>query len=175
MRTITLVKIRMTNFKSYKKETIVEFSKEPGFKFLGGKNLSEPRLGANGSGKSTLWDALFWCFYGTSVRDLRASELITFGEKECSVAADIAIGRASYTISRTAPPNKLYLDGNLVEQPEIDQLLGLNKDRFRHSVLFGQQVDLFPDLAMPDRANLLDDVLDLSVWARASRSPRRRG
>lgn len=182
MRHIGLHSVRMQHFKSFIDHE-VKLSHTPGFKFMSGANKAEPALGANGAGKSTLWDAIFWCLFGVSAKGLRASELVTWGEKKTRVVVHISIDGIGEVICRESNPERIYLGDaesdvpadsvQRVEQKDIDRILGLTLTRFRHSVIFGQGNKLFPDLAVPERADLLEDVLNLGLWARlADRSSR---
>jgi DNA repair exonuclease SbcCD ATPase subunit len=169
MRTVELEALEISGFRSFRAATTIRFSRTPGLKFLTGDNQQEPRLEANGAGKSSLWDALFWCLYGVSVRGMRASELSSWKQKtRPQVTATLLIDGEAFQIQRLGNPDKLAIEGEPVEQKELDGLLGLSRERFRHSVLFGQNMPLFPDLPLNERAALMDEVLDLSIWLKAS-------
>lgn len=164
MRRIDLRSMVIEHFKSFVTRTTIDFSVRPGLKFLGGANQLEPRLGANGAGKSSLWDALCFCLYGTAARAGRASQLVSHGKKAIYVGVELLIDDAALLIERTSSPNKIRLNGQPVEQLDIDRAVGLSRARFLQAVLFGQAVPLFLDLSVPDRGLLLDEVLDLSLW-----------
>ena len=168
MSHFTLHSLRIQNFKSFRQTEEVLFSDAPGFRFLGGKNEVDPRMGPNGVGKSTLWDALVYCLYGTDVRNNRAGDLASWGSERCVVAARFSLDDAQHELQRSGSPNKTLLDGVEVAQPEIDQLLCMSKIRFTHSVIYGQGVPLFIDMSIPERGRLLDDLLNLEVWADAA-------
>ena len=131
---------------------------------VAGDNRVEPRMGGNGAGKSTLWDALTFCLTGASVRGARGSDLITHGEKRCSVSAEFEIDGIPVTLSREGPPFHPRIDGEQAEQADVDRMFGLSRLRFLNSVVFGQAVPLFIDLPVPQRGELLDEVLDLQLW-----------
>src|SRR5271157_993862 len=116
----------------------VDLACGPGLRMIFGENREEPRLGANGAGKSMCVET-GWLVDG----ELR-------------------------TIKRTFPPEKVYLDGKLSDQSAVDELMGLSRDRFLASVVFGQDRPLFVDLPVPERGDLLDEVLGLSYWMRAA-------
>ena len=164
MRDVQLHSMVLENFQSYKSETIEQFPEHGGFFFLSGKNESEPRLGANGAGKSTLFNALVWCLYGVTAKGGKTSDVLSWGAKKVCVSIALEIGGQPCVITREGPPNRLYVDDAATTQDEIDALLGLSRARFLHSVLFGQDCRFFIDLPVADRAVLLDEVLDLSVW-----------
>lgn len=170
MPDITLISVELAGFKCFKQPTALDFPGKPGFYFLGGRNEVEPRLGANGTGKSSLWDAICWCLYGTGVKGAKASELASWGVKRPEVAVILDIDGQIWTIRRQGSPEKIEVQNfhhapDPYTQHEVDQLLGLTKQRFLQSVLFGQGAKLFFDLSVPDRGALLDEVLDLGLWA----------
>lgn len=159
--------ITIENFRSIKKQTFA-FPSPDGLYFLGGENRAEPTLDANGAGKSSFWDAMHWCLFGTSGAGVKVSELMTWGvvDSLTSVSLTLKVGDYDYVIQRTGPPLRLYIDGTLSEQSQLENLIGLNKKRFQNSVIFTQGQQLFPDFSIPDRGALLEDVLNLSFWSR---------
>lgn len=167
MQEIILQEIIIKNYRSYKDATFT-FPLTAGLRMLSGENKLTPRLGSNGSGKSSFWDAVEWCFHGTSVQGSKISDSLTWGATTASVVTKLFIGGQLNVINRYGPPVKIELNGTLVEQTEIDKLLGLSKLRFLHSVIFGQDQRLFPDLTVPERGTLLDDVLGLAIWQKAT-------
>ena len=161
MKTVEVVEVRISNFRSIRDERIT-FPTKPGLRFLGGENVEEPDLGSNGAGKSTIWTAIRWCLYG----DGKLSMLTTWGEKETWVEIDLKIGDNLHTVKRWGPPAYLYLDGQRTEQAVVDTLLGLKRLPFQHSVIFHQGYRLFPDLTVPERGELLEEVLGLDFWTK---------
>lgn len=171
MKHISLQSVDLSNFKSFSSAHI-ELRRGPGLRMIFGENRREPRLGANGAGKSTIWDAVCFCLSGRSVRGKRATDLVTTGHKSTAVSTAWVIdddGPARVrTVRRTGPPERVYVDGELRAQADVDALMGLTRDRFLSSVLFGQAKPLFIDLPVPERGDLLDDVLGLGFWMRAA-------
>lgn len=172
MRRIELAKITIEKFRSFYLENI-EFSLGAGLRYLSGSNEVEKRLGANGAGKSSMWDALCFCLYGTSVRGQKASVLTQWGHKQPLVEVTLLIDSKPIVIERTGSPERLYIDGQPVAQIDIDRIVGLNRSRFLHSVLYGQAVPLFLDLNLPQRGELLDAVFDHAIWLQASEAAAR--
>ena len=171
MYQVKILNVVLEGFKCFRQRTEIELPKEGGFYFLGGKNLSEPRLGANGAGKSSLWDGIFWCLYGTSIKGDRASELVSWGDKRPYAHVQMDIDGQIWTVARIGSPEKMTIQNfhhtpDPATQADIDKLLGLTKARFAQAVLFGQGVRLFMDLTVPERGALLDEVLDLGYWER---------
>ena len=168
MRVITLVDVSLDKFRSFSSPATIPMAGTPGLRLITGNNLAEPRLGANGVGKSTLFDAICFALYGTSIKGLRASDLVSHGGSKCEVSVTLQVDNALHVVRRTAPPSRLYLDGEVAEQGEVDRLVGLSRSRFLNSVVFGQAVPLFLDLPVPARGDLLDEVLGLEVWMEAA-------
>ena len=158
----------MAGFRSFSRETRVDL-RASGLRLVTGANLVRPRLGANGVGKSTIFDALTFALYGTSASGLRASDLVSYGLRATDVSAELSIDGQVTVVRRRAPPDRVYIDGEIAEQADVDRLVGLSRSRFLASVIFGQGQPLFLDLAAPARGDLLDEVLDLEMWMRAAR------
>ena len=169
MRVITIIKLTIKDFRSFVNEEF-EFPSLKGLKLLSGENTIEPRLGANGAGKSSLWEALCWCFYGTGIKGSRTSSLVSWGVEKTSVVTQFTLDKETYTVKRFGPPMRIELNGKPIQQEVLDSLLGLTRERFLHSVIFGQGVPLFPDLSIPQRGELLDEVLNLILWSNCSDS-----
>ena len=168
MKHVALQELRLEHFKSFVQPTNIVLPIDAGLTLIAGDNRIEPRLGANGAGKSTAFDALCFALYGTSVRGVRISDLITKGEKQLSVTALLEIDGEAVAISRTGPPSHVFIEGKQVEQEDVERLVGLSRVRFLNSVVFGQAAPLFIDLPIPQRGELLDELLDLQLYLRAA-------
>jgi DNA repair exonuclease SbcCD ATPase subunit len=168
MKRIILVAIGLRGFRSYVQPTMIDFTPTAGLKFVAGDNRVDPALESNGAGKSTVFDGFCWIAYGSSIKGLRASDLMSRGAHNMAGMLLLNIDGEIRHVNRTYPPNRLTLDGEPVEQDEIDRLLGLSRSRFLNSVVFGQAVPLFLDLPVPQRGDLLDDVLGLEIWLLAA-------
>jgi DNA repair exonuclease SbcCD ATPase subunit len=167
MRHVSLLWVDMKHFKSFA-SAHVDVRRDPGLRMIFGENRREPRLGANGAGKSTIWDAVCFCLSGRSVRGKRLADLITTGKKTTEVSTGWSIDGVEHVIKRSGPPERVYIDGQQVDQAAVDALMGLSRDRFLASVLFGQARPLFIDQPAPERGDLLDQVLGLGFWMRAA-------
>lgn len=164
MTTISLHSVTLERFQSFRKRTTIFFTEKPGFKFITGRNILEPRLGANGAGKSTIFEAVTWGLFGTTSNGDRASEVVTYGDKKPHVTVRVIVDGTPKTIVREGSPNRLTVEGKAVEQEDVDCLVSLSKNRFLQTVLFGQGAPLFYDLSVPERGALLDDVFAISFW-----------
>jgi DNA repair exonuclease SbcCD ATPase subunit len=168
MRNIVLDTLCIEGFRSFIEPAVIQFTDSPGLKFIAGTNQAEPALGANGAGKSSVFDAISFALYGTSIRGLRASELVSRGKRGTRVIVLLVIDGELHAVARTAPPNRLTIDDQPAEQGDVDRLVGLSRARFLNSVVFGQAVPLFLDMPVPERGDLLDEVLDLEIWMEAA-------
>jgi DNA repair exonuclease SbcCD ATPase subunit len=164
---IVLRKLALANFKSFRADTFIEFTEDGGFKFLGGDNKKEPRLGANGAGKTSIWDGVVWTLFGQGIKGQKAAELVSWGAKRPTGSVTLGIDGVNYRIDRLGCPDSVSLNGEAIDQTGINLLLGMGRARFLHSVIFGQGVPFFIDLTIPKRGELLDEVLDLSIWQAA--------
>lgn len=166
MRLIVLDTLTLANFRSFIKEVTIEFP-PGGFIYLTGVNQLDPSLGSNGAGKSTVWDALTWCLYGTTIRGQRASDITPWGTVERPrVVARYSVDGSPHAIQRIGSPDTLTINGDVVPQEAVDELIGLTREQFVHSIIFGQAAALFMDLSVPARGDLLAEVMNLDYWQR---------
>lgn len=175
MRRVSLLSVEMMGFKCFRDPIKVKLSPGPGFKSLTGDNQAEPSLGANGAGKSSFLDAIFFCLYGTGLKGQKASALTTWHADIRPWVKTIWKMRRTdergfhiVEIERAGSPDKLLLNGQPASQEDVDRIMGLTKVRFRHAIIFGQNVEFFAQLSTPDRSALMEEVCDLSLWQRAA-------
>ena len=163
-----LDRIEIHNFRSYCGEHAFEFPMSNGLYFLTGKNLVEPSLGSNGSGKSTLLDAITWALYGRTMRGLKSNEVVSWGLSGCSVTLDLVVGNDGLKIKRTHKPISLTVNGNPVDQTELEKHIRLNYDSFLHSVIDAQFGQPFLSLLPSAKLDLFSDILNLNYWLEQS-------
>lgn len=162
MKVIRLHKIIIKNFRSFIEETFT-FPTSIGLKLLTGANYID-NIGANGAGKSSLWEAIVFVLFGVGIKGSKITQLVTWEEKQVYVILEFYVDDVHHVIHRYGPPARITLDGKGTTQKDVDQLIGISYDRFLHSVMFGQGEKLFPDLTVPERADLFDQILDTSIW-----------
>jgi DNA repair exonuclease SbcCD ATPase subunit len=166
----------ISDFKSFRGKHKIDFRQYgPGLYFIRGDNKEEPDLGANGAGKSSLFDALHWCWYGTSIRGTKTTQLVPWqGAKETYVefAYESTSGEV-VKIKRTYKPNGTSVywgkKGKPVTQDELNDILGMKSDSVQHSIIIGQFSQYFFDLKPRDKLSLLTELLDLDYWIECSR------
>jgi len=162
--------LSIQGFKSFTNLQTFTFPKKEGFYFLTGKNTSEPELEANGSGKTSMWDAMIWCLYGKTSRNLKASDIGNWGGKhKCLVELSFEYDGAVYFLKRTWKPNTLKIaamesDFETTDQNNINDIIGLDFEAFQYAILFSQFRNMFFDLKPAEKASLFASILDLSEW-----------
>ncbi len=158
-------------FGSFTKLQSLDFkSLRVGVHYVSGHNRVDNKLGANGAGKSTLFNALAWCLYGTTPNGLHSTDVKPWsGKGTTQVKVIVKVDNKRQTITRTARPNLLTLNGKETNQDAINKLLGLSCEVFEQTLLLGQGRPLFHDLPNRDKMQLLSDVLDLERWERHSK------
>ena len=135
-------------------------------------------LGENGSGKSTLLDALCFGLYGRGFRNLKKDLLInSINEKGLEVQIEFSIGTKQYKVIRGAKPNKfeLYLDDVMLNQDANvrdyqehleKQILKMSFRSFTQVAILGSaNFTPFMQLKAKDRRNLVEDLLDISIFS----------
>jgi len=156
------------NFKSYSGKHHFNFPKEPGLYHLTGENLYNPRLEANGAGKTSLIDAVQWCLYGSSTRGLKAGDIITWGKKKAKVTTFLKIKNKTREISRGQNPNFIKLDGKIVTQDELNNVLKLDKDSFNFAIVIPQFNESFFELKPTTKLNMFSQLMNLNYWIERS-------
>lgn len=161
--TLTLTKLRMKNFKSFKNASI-PFGK--GFTAI---------AGANGSGKSNIMDALLFALGETSLKSIRASRLTDLvysgaaaGENYAVVNLTLQGARNAYDISRTIDKQgkSVYrLNEKRVTLGEVQNLLhelGLRVDG--HNLVSQGDLMRIIDMNPVERRELIDEVAGLQEF-----------
>ena len=135
-------------------------------------------LGENGSGKSTLLDALCFGLYGRGFRNLKKDLLInSINGRDLMVEIEFSIGTKNYKVIRGAKPNKfeLYLDDVMLNQDanvrdyqeQLEkQILKMSFRSFTQVAILGSaNFTPFMQLKAKERRNLVEDLLDISIFS----------
>ena len=168
--------ITIQGFGSFNKPVRVKLAgSKPGLVFIKGRNVSQPSLGANDCGKSTMFKALTWVLFGACLGSLRNPDIEPWsGTEKTKVTLEFKIDDTKHVLVRTANPNRILLDDELIGQPDIEQMIRMSFRVFTHTVLWGQGEPLFFDLAPRDKMELFVETLDLERWDRRSKAARDR-
>ena len=167
------LELELEGFKSFVSRQTINFDRPPGLYFMFGKNEIEPTLGSNAAGKSTIWDAVCWVIHGKTVKGQRAGDVVSWTKKKeitCGVLTIEDDQGAQRKIERRLQPNKLMLDGKVVEQSAIAEVVKLPYEPFLHSVIFGQKNLKFFDYKPADALRLFTEIFQLDEWLKHSES-----
>lgn len=164
-----IIKIELEDFRSFRGKHSFEFPTEPGLYAITGVNLDNPELGPNGVGKSTLLEAIYWCNYGRTTRGLKATDVINWGAKGCAVTVQQLIGGQHLTVTRTQSPNSLMLNGQPVDQTELQVALRIGPEAFTYAVMAPQFGQAFFDLTPSDKLTLFSQIMELDFWLEKSK------
>ena len=177
MKKILFNSIKIKNFLSVGKEPI-EIVFKKGITLITGENKDTG--GKNGIGKSTISDAIYWCLFGNTIRDLKRDKIIhTKSKGECEAILNFKIesedGIKSYKIIRTIEPSKVSLfcnDEDITPStiPATDELIkhliGGNEEVFQNSVIMSSNNTL-PFMAQKkiDKRKFVEGILQLNIFS----------
>ncbi len=137
--------------------------------------------GRNGAGKSTIFEAVFFAFYGSGVKQGLMSELSTLPRyrdhdfKGTRVGLTFSIGDDVYVIYRTIDYGTDKVSGvQILKNSEllpveskahgdslIKDIIGIDKELFMQSVFFAQKSLRLVDKKDADRRDVLDQLFSL--------------
>lgn len=174
-------KLVISGFKVFKSKQVLNMRRLGlGLHFMCGQNLDHP-LGSNGAGKSTVWDAMLWCLTGRTVQGLRTGDVKPWRSKKVLPHVKLYIARGpdddsleKHVIERKGVSNGLRLDGKVVAQEDVDELLGLSAFNIPHTLILGQARPLFFDLKPQAKLELLGKTLNVDKWEERSVAARGR-
>lgn len=162
--------VLLTNFRLYRGEHTWTLPTGPGLFFMTSRNTLNETLDRNDGGKSTLLDAINWCFYGSTLRGLKAGSVISWGESSCSVEIPVIIHDQTYVIKRVQNPNNLTINGKTATQTEVTNLLRIGQEAFGYSIVLPQFGDSFFDLSPAKKLTLFSEIMDLELWLEKSKN-----
>ncbi len=133
--------------------------------------------GKNGSGKTTLLEAVVFCLYGKSFRNVNKDRLINkINGRECLTEVDLVVGTKNYTVRRGIKPNifeisengtVLNLDSDVREQQKFleESILKMSYKTFCQVVILGStNYTPFMRLDAAERRQLSDELLQVFVF-----------
>ena len=135
-------------------------------------------VGSNGAGKSTILDALTFSLFARPFRKISKSMLInSINEKDCVVEIEFTIGKNEYKVVRAMKPNKfeIYHNGVLWNKESSvneqqknfeNSVLKMNYKSFTQIVVLGSSTFVpFMKLSVPQRREIIEDILDIQVFS----------
>ena len=153
---------------------------------IAGENLDDTTSSSNGSGKSCILEAVYWCLFGDTLRNIRSADGVVNNtvKKDCSVVVQMIDGDTKYQVERyrkhTKKKNNLYLYINGVDsrgkdnretQEFIESVIGMDKISFANSIIFGQghskNLKRFSEMSDAEKKSTMEKVLNIEAFARA--------
>lgn len=177
MRFVKFRSLEIKNFLSFGSKNIkAEF--QDGVNAIIGVNLDKEDS-KNGAGKSAITEALYYCLYGTTLREISKDFIQNSITKERPVVSlwfDLTINNQthSYKIVRKLNPTKceLYKDGDLITLSTlaktndfIQNLIRTPSSVFKNSVIMSANNALpFMALSKVDKRKFIESILGLEVF-----------
>lgn len=176
---IRFKRITAKNFLSYGNvPTVIELD----------ENKSTLVAGKNGSGKSSLiLDGISFALYGKAFRKINLGQLInSINQKDCQVTIEFSVGIDEFRVFRSLKPNKLeiYKNDELINQEAAvkdyqgfleKNILKISHKTFTQVFVLGSAT-FTPFMQLPAgiRREVIEDVLDIGVFAQMNRLLRER-
>lgn len=158
-----LRKLEFEGIRAFADKTVFRFGQQPGLYFLqGSTNEVDPELGSNAVGKSTIWSSLSWVLFGKTLDGLRAVDIKSWDSEKKGYYAKLWLG--PHLIKRSWKPNKLTLDGEVVEQKELESRIGISFDMFTSAVILSQEGDTLFDLSPAKKLSMFTSLMGLDSW-----------
>lgn len=178
MKKVQFKSISIQNFLSVGKEKI-KISFDKGLNLITGENLDNNTR--NGVGKSSLIEAIYWCLFGSTIRDIKNDKIVHNHSKEsCEVILNFLLetssGKSSsFEIKRTLNPSKIQIlkDGENVtlstipaNDEFIKKLIGGTEELFNNSVILTAN-NTMPFMAQKkiDKRKFLESVFNLNIFS----------
>ena len=143
-----------------------------------GENLDLGGDGSrNGTGKTTIINALSYALFGQALSNIRKDNLVNkTNNKNMLISLDFAINGQDYRIERGRKPNVLKFFVNQEEQQnddnaqgdsretqvDIEHLLGMSHDMFRHIVALNTYTEPFLSLKSNDQRTIIEQLLGIT-------------
>ena len=132
----------------------------------------------NGTGKTTIINALSYALYGSALTNIRKDNLINkTNAKNMLVTIEFEKDGIDYRIERGRKPNTMafYVGGQEQEitdesqgdsretQAEIERMLGMSHDMFKHIVALNTYTEPFLSLKANDQRTIIEQLLGITM------------
>jgi DNA repair exonuclease SbcCD ATPase subunit len=168
--------IKIQNFLSVGSHPLT-FNFAQGITLITGENRDKG--GRNGVGKSSVVESLYWCLFGSTMRDIKREKVIhQQTDDSCIVSLSFDIisfqKRDEYVLTRTINPNKVHLTCNDTDitrssMPKTDELIkelvGATEEVFQNAVIMSANNTL-PFMAQKkvDKRKFVEGILHLGIF-----------
>jgi DNA repair exonuclease SbcCD ATPase subunit len=140
----------------------------------------------NGTGKTTIINALSYALYGQALTNIRKDNLVNkTNQKAMLVTIDFEVNGIEYRIERGRKPNvlKFYIGDQEQEakddnsqgdsretQQEIERLLNMGHDMFKHIVALNTYTEPFLALKSNDQRAIIEELLGITLLSEKAES-----
>jgi DNA repair exonuclease SbcCD ATPase subunit len=140
----------------------------------------------NGTGKTTIINALSYALFGNALTNIRKDNLINKTNARNMLATiDFEVNGTEYRIERGRKPNvlKFYIGDQEQEskddnsqgdsretQQEIERLLGMSHDMFKHIVALNTYTEPFLNLRANDQRSIIEQLLGITLLSEKAES-----
>lgn len=184
-----ILRVRIENLNSLRLKQSIDFG-EPPFSSTGLFAIT----GDTGAGKTTLLDAITLALYGRVHRNKDVTEVMSYGTAECLAEVEFESAKGIFRAKWSTYRSRKKLDGNI--QPprrelarwdekkedfviiaekirevdaEVEEVTGLDYDRFTRSVLLSQgDFAAFLRAGERERSDLLERITGTDIYTRIS-------
>ena len=185
---IRIKDLTVKNFMSVGNQTqAVDFNKEQ-LTLVLGENLDQggdDSGSRNGTGKTTIINALSYALYGTALTNIKKNNLINkTNSKGMLVTLHFEKDGVDYRIERGRGPNvlKFFIDEQEQEmtdesqgdsrktQEDINNLLGMSHDMFKHIVALNTYTDPFLSMRQNEQRAIIEQLLGITILSEKAES-----
>ena len=180
---IKIKDLTVKNFMSVGNQTqAVDFGKEH-LTLVLGENLDQggdDNGSRNGTGKTTIVNALSFALYGTALTNIKKDNLINkINAKNMLVTLHFEKDSVEYRIERGRRPNilKFYVNGQEQDaeesddaqgdmretQKDLDDLLGMSHDMFKHIVALNTYTEPFLSMRANEQRMIIEQLLGITI------------
>jgi len=177
MKQVIFKNINIENFLSVGSNPPLQLTFKSGLNVITGINKDDNS--ANGVGKSTILDALYFCLFGTTIRDLKKEQIVNYHvKKNCKVFVQFDVINNTevnqYLLIRGIEPTKVQLFKNNVDitassipktNEQIENILSLSPSTFVNSVMLtANNTTPFMMQNKTDKRKFIEGIMQLNIF-----------
>ena len=174
-----LKNLQIENFFSYGPSVAIDFEAIAGSPCLIQGKVKGASEDSNGAGKSAMFEAFHWCLTGRTVRGVKAKEVVRSGENKVFVQSLFNHAGKAWQVSRTWSDKVKKIEVVVDEKTHefhdsrqgtesLFEMLGISQEVFSLLTFTGRKFISFSYLSPKERADLVDNVVDGTLWKKGS-------